>query len=400
MGDRVELSRGTGLIRPDPLGEEPIGAWLRRLGALLMLAAGILHLAQIGVHVEEGWHVAGFFVMVGAAQIAGGVWLLRRRRPRWMWIASIGSALVIAVWIVSRTSGLPFVEGGEPEPVGIADAFASLLEALTIVTLSVHLGTGRAPPPGALRIIGAAVSLALATAWQLAATRGVFNADDARLALDFPQLLDWIILAMSLGVAAAFVIVRRVRSRTARAGLQRGLLTAVGGLAATGVVLTLPPTIGQNLDCAYAPIAAVTGAGHAEEATTVALSPGETRLLTVFELRLCGPQRVELLNAEPLRATGSAEQIVGFWLLPPSTEVDETGVARPPSDAWPLPPGGELDPDERWQLAVEVRGIEGASLQLASVRLTYRTAAGEGSFGFATSVTACSGSGCEDVPQD
>jgi len=386
------------LIGPDPLVEEPIGSWLRRLGALLMLAAGILHLAQIGVHVEEGWHVAGFFATVGAAQVVGGLWLLPRRRARWVWIGSIGSALVIAVWIVSRTSGVPFVEGGKPEPVGIADAFASLLEALTIVALSVQLRAGRLPPSGALRIIGAAASLALATAWQVAAARGAFDADDARLALDLPQLLDWIVLAVGLGVAATVVMAGSVSPGTARAGLQHGLLAAVGGLVATGVLLTLPPTIGQNLDCAYAPIATVTGIGHAAEAAPVALTPGETRLLPVFELRACGPQRVDLLNAEPLTATGSAAQIVGFWLLPPGIEIEETDGALPPSDARPVPPATELEPGDRWQLAVEMRGIRDASLQLASVRLTYQTAAGEASFGFATTVSVCSGSGCEDAP--
>lgn len=52
-----------------------------------------------------------------------------------MWVGIAGSAAIIGVWVVSRTLGLWFVEGGEPEPVGVADSLASLTEAWTIVLL-------------------------------------------------------------------------------------------------------------------------------------------------------------------------------------------------------------------------------------------------------------------------
>ena len=382
----------------DPAVEEPSGGWLRMLAVLLLLAAGTLHLAQVGVHVEEGWYVAGFFVAVGVTQLAGGLWLLRRRRPVWLWIGVVGSAAVIAVWIVSRTVGLPFVEGGAPEPLGIADALASLVEALTVMALSLHLLASRGQPSVAMRGMAGVVTLALATAWQLAAGRGAFDADDARLALDRPEVMDWLVVGLGLAVAATFLSTRPGHAGPALAGLRRGLLTAAGLIAAGGVVLTLPPTIGQNLDCAYAPLATVTSTRHAEEPAPVAIPPGETRLISVFELRVCGPDEVELLDAEPLTITGSAQQIVGFWLVPPGSDSDDAALAQPPPDALSVPPGGVLQAGQR--LVVEVRGIEGATVQLASVRLTYRTPQGQASFGFATSVNACSGAGCQGGQQE
>ena len=80
-----------------PLVSEPSGATLRRLTVVLLVAAGILHFAQVGVHLAEGWHVAGFFVAVGTGQVALGLWLLRRRRSPWLWVGIIGSSAVIAV---------------------------------------------------------------------------------------------------------------------------------------------------------------------------------------------------------------------------------------------------------------------------------------------------------------
>jgi hypothetical protein len=380
--------------------QEPIGGWLRDLGALLALAAGVVHLAQIGVHLEEGWHVAGFFAVTGATQLAVGLWLLRPRRPIWLWITIIGSAAVIAVWIVSRTIGLPFVEGGEPEPLGIADAFASLLEALTIVALGLPL-LASARRLGAWAR-GAAIvgTLALAVVWQLAAGAGAFEGDDARLALDRPQLLDWLVLAFGVGVAATILLARQARPRSALAGLLRGLLVSAALLAAGGVVLTLPPTIGQNVDCQYAPLSTVTGSGHDEAPEPVAIASGATRLLPVFELRACGREAVELIDVQPLTVEDGGPQIVGFWLLPPGTQIDEVGIAQAPADALAVPPGGVIPARDGRQLAVALQGVGAGVLRLGSVRISYRTDAGDGSFAFATTVAACVGSGCEGTPSE
>ncbi|MGH2462475.1 MAG: hypothetical protein ACRDFZ_02470 [Candidatus Limnocylindria bacterium] len=376
--------------------EEPTGGWLRVLGAMLAVAAGVLHLAQIGVHLEEGWPVAGFFATTGVAQVGVGAWLLRPRRRAWLRATMVGSAGVIAVWIVSRTIGLPFVEGGEPEPVGIADAFASLLEALTIVALGIQLLGQRGQLPDLARGAAAVCALGLVTVWQFGARAGAFEADDARLALDRPQLLDWLVLAFGVDVAAILLVLRRAPL----GAVLGGLLVSSALFAAVGVVMTLPPTIGQNVECEYAPLSTVTGSGHAEAPEPVAIAPGERRLLPVFELRACGRDAVEVIGAQPLTVDGSGPEIVGFWLLPPGMQIDDAGVAEPASGAVAVPPGSVLPGGKGRQLAVVVRGSDPGELRLASVRITYRTSAGQAAFGFATTVTACVGTGCESPPNE
>jgi hypothetical protein len=380
------------------LEEEPIGGWLRVLGAVLAFAAGVLHLAQIGVHLEEGWHIAGFFAATGLVQVGVSLWLMRPRRRVWLWITIIGSAAVIAVWIVSRTIGLPFVEGGQPETLGIADAFASLLEAITVVAFGIQLMARQGQLASTIRGVAAVGAIGLATAWQWAAGASAFADDDARLALDRPQLLDWLVLALGVGVAAIFVLARRARRGSALGGLLRGLLASGAVLAAGGVVLTLPPTIGQNVDCQYAPLSTITGSGHDEEARSVAIEPEETRLLPVFELRACGREAVEVIDVQPLTVDGAGPEIVGFWLLPPGSEIDEAGMARPPAGAFRVPPGGVIAPGEGRRLAVALSGMRAGELRIGSVRISYRTSAGQGSFGFATTIAACVGGGCEGRP--
>lgn len=394
--ERRTYSRVMATLTPrDRRISEPAGPTLRWLAVLMLVAAGILHLAQVEGHFAEGWHVASFFVGVGVAQFAGGVWLLRPRPATWVWVGIVGSAVVITVWVVSRTSGLPFVEGGEAEPLGIADAFASFIEALTIAALILDLLARRRVPAG-IRGLGATMVLTMALAWQFVASAGAFNADDARLALDQPQVIDWLVLTLGASVAATVLLSGRL-AWPALAGMRRGLLAATGLLAAGGVILTWPPTIGQNLDCAYAPLATVTGIGHNDQPAVVDIPAGETRLVVAFELRACGHDQVELLDAAPLTMTGSANQIVGFWLLPSGAGNTGASLSDAPPHAVRVPPGGGITGGQF--LAVEVRGITGATLQLASLRLTYRTVNGVRSFGFATSVATCTGTSCSNGEQ-
>lgn len=374
-------------------GKGPVGGSLRVVGALLTMAAGVLHLAQIGVHLGEGWHVAGFFAATGVAQLGVGLWLLRPRARAWLWMLIVGSATVLALWVISRTTGFPFLQDG-PESLGIADAFASLLEALTIAALSLQLLAQEGRLSGPARGLAAVGAVGVAAAWQLAAGAGLFDADEARLALDRPQFLDWLVLALGFGLAAIFVLARPGKLATAIGGLLRGLLASSALLAVVGVVMTLPPTLGQNVDCQYAPLSTVTGTGH-HQAPEVAIAPGKTRLLRVFELRACGREAVEVIDAQPLTVDGNGPKIVGFWLLPRGTQVDKTGLAQSPAEALPVPPGGVIPAGEGRQLAVAVNGARTGELRLGSVRITYRTRAGQARFGFATSLVACVGTGCQ-----
>lgn len=99
--------------------------------ATLSAAAGAIHLTAASAHAEHEL-VLAFFVTAGISQIvwAGGV-LAPGPGRRLLVAGALGNLALIAVWLASRLSGLPFVPGAEhAEPVGVKDASAVGLELL------------------------------------------------------------------------------------------------------------------------------------------------------------------------------------------------------------------------------------------------------------------------------
>jgi hypothetical protein len=102
-------------------------------GALTGAAA--LHASVVGEHSQE-WALAGlFFVGLQAVQtlLAVTVWL---RWSRGLAAAVTASSLgALAVWLVSRTTGLPLGPAGfrVPEELGSTDVACALLEVMTIL---------------------------------------------------------------------------------------------------------------------------------------------------------------------------------------------------------------------------------------------------------------------------
>lgn len=299
---------------------------------------------------------------------------------------------MIVVWAVSRNVGLPFVEGGEPEPVGVADGFASLAEAWTIVILGLYL-VGQMPQwRTSLFSLGAAVIFGLTAVWLAVAGAGIFNADPARLAAAQPQLVDWLVGAAGIALAAGLILAIRAPLRAGwLRGLQRGLGGATALAAAALVWLTLPPTIGQNLDCRYAPLSTVLVGSHAAEPERVVIGAGESRIFPIFELRACGAdQEVTLADVEPATVIGDGAMVDGFWLLPVGTRVADEGQQTLPPGAQTVPPGDRIVVGQPRQLVIGLAGTGAGDYTLGSVRLSYRTA-DPGAFTFATSIAICSG---------
>lgn len=98
--------------------------------AILSAGAAAIHFAAMGEHFALAWTHGAFFAAVGWAQLvwAGAVLV---RPSRTVALAGIaGNLLVVAVWAVSRTVGVPFA--GPPEPVGVPDGLATGLELLLV----------------------------------------------------------------------------------------------------------------------------------------------------------------------------------------------------------------------------------------------------------------------------
>ncbi|MGH2801352.1 MAG: hypothetical protein ACRDM0_27495, partial [Thermoleophilaceae bacterium] len=174
-------------MKPGRIGlvESPSFTSVRWAAATLAIAAGVIHLAQIGPHNEEDPLFGIFFLVVGVLQVAGGAYLLypfgtERLRRAVGWLGVAGSLATVAIWMVSRTLGLPFgAEPGAPETVGLADAAADLFELFTALLLGMWLVRARLRVVGVTAFVlsGVAAALALAALWLSTRALGWFDPD-------------------------------------------------------------------------------------------------------------------------------------------------------------------------------------------------------------------------------
>jgi hypothetical protein len=112
----------------------------RMLLALLSLAAAAIHVAVMGEHFGEFFAHGVFFAVVAWLQAAWAVAILVAPSRALLWAAAIGNVVVVAVWVVSRTTGLPVgPEAGVPEPAAFLDVFATILELVLITGAAVLL---------------------------------------------------------------------------------------------------------------------------------------------------------------------------------------------------------------------------------------------------------------------
>jgi hypothetical protein len=139
------------LAPPTAAASAADGVHESRVGDLrLLLVAGLLgsaaiHAAVIPQHLTE-WGAAGvFFILLAAAELAVAGLLFVRLQPNLLLAAAALSLAPLALWLYSRTLGMPFGPGaGSPEPVGLADLAACALEVLTLLVAVVLLrGIGR-----------------------------------------------------------------------------------------------------------------------------------------------------------------------------------------------------------------------------------------------------------------
>jgi hypothetical protein len=140
----------------DPVPGPTLGRVFRYGLAAASVGAGLIHVSAASDH---GAHAAqlAFFVTVAALQVLWGVAVLRWATwPLLVAGAALNSAIV-AIWVLSRTAGLPGVPGAEhAEPVGFKDGLPSLLELMLVLSVA-----GLLPRvAGRLRLLTASGSMA------------------------------------------------------------------------------------------------------------------------------------------------------------------------------------------------------------------------------------------------
>jgi hypothetical protein len=101
------------------------------LGGLAALSAGAaaIHFAVVFEHFTEYALYGVFFLVVSWAQLIWPAVLLWRPSRLWLWLGIAGNAIVIGVYVASRTAGLPFgPDLHHVEPVGALDVVSCVLE--------------------------------------------------------------------------------------------------------------------------------------------------------------------------------------------------------------------------------------------------------------------------------
>lgn len=118
----------------------------RTIAVLCSLGAGALHLGAARTHLAEYAPAGAFMLVAGFTQVAWAIWVARGAPDRLIEAGMAANAGIVAIWIASRTIGLPVgAMPGEPEHVHGTDVLATVLEVGVIA--SVLLAERAAVPP-------------------------------------------------------------------------------------------------------------------------------------------------------------------------------------------------------------------------------------------------------------
>jgi hypothetical protein len=149
LGGRLRLDRSR-----DPRPPRRRTGVHHRDGVTVVLAsslvgAAVLHAAVVPEHASE-WPVAGaFFVALAGVQAGAAVAVVHHGGPFSWRTAALVSAVPLAIWLWSRTVGLPWgPEAGAAEPLGVADLAAGTLELATLVLVGSWARQRRHPLAG------------------------------------------------------------------------------------------------------------------------------------------------------------------------------------------------------------------------------------------------------------
>ena len=111
------------------------GTMFARLSlAAASIAAGLIHATVVPHHLQGSVILGAGFVATAIFQVAWAVPASVRPHARTLDLGVAVNATVVAAWITSRTIGLPFgPHAWMSEPVGAADATATVLELLIVI---------------------------------------------------------------------------------------------------------------------------------------------------------------------------------------------------------------------------------------------------------------------------
>jgi hypothetical protein len=116
-------------------------AFVRWQVAASSAGAAAIHFVVAPEHYNEWWAFGAFFFVVAWFQVAWSVAVVRLESRRVVLAGLLVNAIVIVIWIWSRTAGLPIgPEAGTPEAIGAPDVVSTLLEALVVIWTTALVG--------------------------------------------------------------------------------------------------------------------------------------------------------------------------------------------------------------------------------------------------------------------
>jgi len=117
-----------------PLAERRCLCLVTYLVASAATGAAAIHYAVVAEHFDEWWGFGVFFVASAVAQLVWAVVVVVSRSRLLIWFGVIGNAVIVVLWIVTRTVGtLVGPEPATPEPIGLADSVATAFEMTIVV---------------------------------------------------------------------------------------------------------------------------------------------------------------------------------------------------------------------------------------------------------------------------
>jgi hypothetical protein len=154
---------------PRPRVAWPIPAVFSALAVTSLATAGI-HFAVMGEHFREYVAFGVFFSLVAWFQALWALGVVVSPTRRLLAFGLVMNAVVVVIWIVSRTAGLPIgPEPGTAEPAAFLDVLSTVLEIGVVVVTATLLVRGHSAASaggtrnGLLSVGGLALVLALIT---------------------------------------------------------------------------------------------------------------------------------------------------------------------------------------------------------------------------------------------
>ena len=130
--------------------------------ALTSIATGAIHVAAAATLGKNSGQNLAFFGIVAVAEIVWGLVALARAPRWWLALGVLGNAVVVAIWVASRTVGVPFGQfAGDVFPAKYPDVLATLFGVVTALGALALAVQGSGPSRAAARARGFALAAAI-----------------------------------------------------------------------------------------------------------------------------------------------------------------------------------------------------------------------------------------------